>query len=418
MRIGYFYTNFPYEDKIGESDYSKKYPHGGTEIAAYNLAIAMAQKGHKVSVFTSSIDSKDSIEERANMIVYRYGTNFRIETANVSFNLFRKPLIQKVDIVHAHFSTPPGELAGLRYAKKKKIPFVLTYHGDAQKDFGTFIRQMGVSLYNKHFLDNVLSYADVIISPSEYYISESRFLGKYRDKIVVIPNGINLEEFMISYSKGECREKLNLPAQDRMILFLGGLTPYKGPDVLVRAMAKIIKYIPDARLVLVGSGKMKNVLEELARKIGVNDHMEFAGFVTENAKPLYYRAADVFVLPSTMNKEIFGIVNLEAMACGVPIVASKIGGVPDVVKDGENGLLAPPRDSEALADAIIYLLENEEVRSKMGKNGRKKVEDYSWDKIADMTERLYELVLSGERIQDYTGTFRISNPELKQNRES
>lgn len=408
MKIGYFYTHFPYEDKISDPDYSKRYPHGGVEIAASNLAFAMGQKGHEVKVFTSSIDFRDSIKKHENIIIYRYGTNFKIETANVSFNLFRKPITHQVDIVHAHFSTPPGELAALRYAKKKNVPFVVTYHGDPQEDFGNFLRRASVSLYNKYFLNKVLSYADVIISPSKYYIHESRFLGKYKDKIVVISNGINLEDFKISYSKEECRKKLNLSPQDKMVLFLGGLTPYKGPDVLVRAMAKIIKYIPDARLVLVGSGKMRGELEESARKLGVRNHVEFAGFVTEDIKPLYYRAADVFVLPSTMNKEIFGIVNLEAMACSVPIVASKIGGVPDVVKEGENGLLVSPKDSEALAEAIIYLLENEEVRSKMGKNGRKKVEDYSWEKIADETEKLYELMLRGERIQDYMDSFRIA----------
>jgi Glycosyltransferase len=108
---------------------------------------------------------------------------------------------------------------------------------------------------------------------------------------------------------------------------------------------------------------------------------------------LYYKAADVFCLPSTMSTESFGIVNLEAMACGVPIVASKIGGIPDVVKDGENGLLVPPWDSEALADVIIYLLENEDIREKMGNIGREKVEGYSWARIAEETEKVYKEVL-------------------------
>jgi len=84
---------------------------------------------------------------------------------------------------------------------------------------------------------------------------------------------------------------------------------------------------------------------------------------------------------------------LEAMACNVPIVASKIGCIPDVVKDGENGLLVPPRDSEALADAIIYLLKNKDIRERMGENGRKRVENYSWERIAEMTEKVYEEVL-------------------------
>ncbi|MBT9151423.1 MAG: D-inositol 3-phosphate glycosyltransferase [candidate division WS2 bacterium] len=112
-------------------------------------------------------------------------------------------------------------------------------------------------------------------------------------------------------------------------------------------------------------------------------------------KPFYYNAADVFCLPST-STESFGIVNLEAMTCGVPIVASKIGGVPDVVKDGENGLLVQPKDYEALADAIIYLLENEDERERMGKNGREKVESYSWERIAEETEKVYSSLMRQE----------------------
>jgi glycosyltransferase involved in cell wall biosynthesis len=155
-------------------------------------------------------------------------------------------------------------------------------------------------------------------------------------------------------------------------------------------MPKIIKGVPDAKLVFVGSGGMREELERVCKKMGVEKCVRFAGFVGDVfKKALFYRAADVFVLPSA-GPEIFGIVNLEAMACGVPIVASKIGGVPDIVKDGENGLLVPPRDSEALADAIIYLLENEDMREKMGKNGRKKAEGYSWERIAEETEEIYE----------------------------
>lgn len=214
--------------------------------------------------------------------------------------------------------------------------------------------------------------------------------GKYRDKIVVISNGMNIKDFDIPYSREQCREKLGLPLDGGLILFVGSLTPYKGPDILVRAMTKVINGVPDIKLVFVGSGKMESELKGLAKRLNVDKCIKFAGFVEEDLKHLYYKATDVFCLPSTMSTESFGIVNLEAMACGVPVVASKIGGIPDVVKDGENGLLVPPTDSEALADAMIYLLENEEVREKMGKKGREKVGDYSWGRIAKETEKVYE----------------------------
>ena len=390
MKIGYFNTKFPY------SQHFKQYSYGGSTLAAYYLAIEMAKRGHEIDVFTTSVSSKGSIEKYGNMTIYRYGTNFRVLGSIFSFGMFRKPMNHDVNFIHAHFSTLPGEIAGARCAKKKKVPFVLTYHGDWQESFGGFVRRAVLSLYNKHLLDKVLSHADVIISPSEYYIGESRFLGKYRDKIVVIPNGINIDDFDIPYSKEECRVKLELPLDKSIVLFVGNLIPYKGPDVLVKAMPRIIKEVPDTELVFVGSGRMRTELEKLSKKLTVEKYVKFAGFVEEGLKPLYYKAADVFCLPSTMSTESFGIVNLEAMACGIPIVASKIGGIPDVVKDGENGLLVPPKDSEALADAIIYLLEKEDAREKMGKNAREKVEDYSWERIAEETEKVYMVVIEND----------------------
>ena len=388
IKVGYFVTKFPYSQQFEE------YAYGGSSLAAYYLAIEMAKKGHEIDVFTTSVNSKDSVEKHENITIYRYGTNFRVLTSNISFRMLIKPIKYDVNIAHEHFDIPHGLFAGLRYAKKKNVPLVVTYHGDWVESYGGVIRKMGVAFHNKYLVDKLLSYADVIISPSEYYITGSRFLRKYRDKIVVIPNGINLEGFNVRYSKKECREKLGLPLGKKILLYFGYLSPYKGPDVLVKAMTKIIKDVPDAELVFAGKGVMREELEMLSKDLGIEKNVKFAGFVEERLKPLYYKAADVFCLPSTMSTESFGIVNLEAMACGVPIVASKIGGVPDVVKDGENGLLAPPKDSDALADAIIYLLENDEVREKMGKSGREKVKDYSWGRIAEETERVYKRVIS------------------------
>jgi glycosyltransferase involved in cell wall biosynthesis len=393
MKIGYYINRFPYKDHSNDTRYVKQYWCSGAENVAYYLAINIAQKGNKISIFTTSIDSKPSIEKYENIDIYRHSTNFRIMNRNISFSLFLEATEYQIDILHAHLTNSPNDFAVPRYTKGKNIPLIVTYHGDPERNMGGIIYKTGVVFYAKYILDKVLSHADVIISPSGYYISESRFLGKYRDKIVVIPNGINIEDFDIPYSKEECRDKLGLPIDENMILFVGILSPYKGPDVLVRAMPEISKKNRDTKLVFVGSGGMREELEKLCKKTGVEKNVKFAGFVEENLKPLYYRAADVFCLPSTMSTESFGIVNLEAMACGVPIVASKIGGIPDVVKDGENGLLVPPRDSGALADVIIYLLENEDIRERMGKNGRKKVEDYSWEKIAEETENVYETVL-------------------------
>jgi len=394
MKINYFITHFPYKDHFDDKEHFTRYRYGGAELAAYYLALEMAKRGNEVNIFTTSINSKDSFEEYEGVTVHRYGTKLRIEKGNIAYGLFTKPLNHDVDIVHAHFSTPPGEIAALRYTKKKKVPFILTYHGDWQESFGGFVRRMALFFYNKYLLDKVLSCADIIISPSEYYIDESRFLGEYRDKIVAIPNGINVEDFNIPLSKEECRGKLGLPVDKNIILFVGSLTPYKGPEVLVKAMQKIVKEVPDTELVFVGSGKMRDELGKLAEKIGIKNNLKFAGFVEESMKPLYYKAADIFALPSTLNTEVFPIVLLEASAAGLPMVVSDLNTFKCIIEDGYNGLFTKRGDEKSLADAIVYLLENEDIREKMGKNARKKVENYSWDRIAKETEKVYYEVLS------------------------
>lgn len=380
-------------DRVNDTNYIKEYAHGGTEIAAYYLAVEMA-KSNKVDIFTTSIDSKDSFERLKNMDIHRYGTNFRIASANVALNLVFKPLKYDLEVVHAHSPIPYSDLPALLYAKRKKVPFVLTYQYDGQETGGSLIRNTGVSVYNKYLLNKVLDYADIIIATTKAYANESEFLREYTDKITLIPNGINIEDFNISYSKEECRNKLGLSADKNIILFLGSLVPYKGPDILLKAFSAVKKEIPDVELVFAGRGEMHEELVKLSKKLNIEENVKFSGFVDEDLKPVYYRAADIFCLPSTNMGESFGIVNLEAMACGIPIISSKLGGIPDIVKDMENGILVKPGDSKSLADAMIFLLENEDIRKKMGTDGRKKVEEYSWEKIAEKTEDVYKRLKS------------------------
>jgi glycosyltransferase involved in cell wall biosynthesis len=390
--INYFITHFPYKNHFDDASYFACYKCGGAELAAYYLALEMTKRDHKVNVFTTSIDSKDSFERYTHMNVYRYGTKFKVEGGNVSFGLFTKPLSYDGDVVHAHFSTPPAEIAALQYAKKRKLPVVLTYHGDWQESFGGIIRRMALHFYNKNLLNIVLSHVDVIISPSQYYIYDSRFLAKYRDKIVVIPNGINIENFDIQYSKKECREKLGLPIDKNIILFVGSLIRYKRPDILVKAMRIVAKKAPDVELVFVGDGNMKSDLVELSTKLGTKKYIKFAGFVKHDITPLYYKASDILVLPSIT--EVFPLVLLEASASGLPMVVSDLNTFKCIIKDGYNGIIVKRDDAKSFAEAIIYLLENENVRRRMGERAKEKAKEYSWEKIAEKHEDVYERVLN------------------------
>lgn len=387
MKIGYYIRYFPYKNR-------PLHPrlYGGPEVVAYNLAVNMAKRGHEVKIFTISTDHTSSVEKYDDITIYRYAKTFGIGHSNISFGLFQKPLKHQVDLIHAHGSGIAG-FAAIQYPKKKHIPFVLTQHGTVPvESFDKISQRMCVSFYKKYLMKRVLSSANVIISASEYFIDESKFLGKYRDKIVVIPYGVNIEDFDVPHSKEECREKLGLPPDGEILLFLAALNPYKGPDVLLKAMPKIIKKVPDAKLVLVGSGRERGTLGMLSKKLGIDEYVKFAGFVKEHLKPLYYKSADVFVLPSFT--EAFPIVLLEASASGLPMVVSDLETFKCIIEEGYNGIVTKRGDEKNLADAVIYLLENKNIKERMGKNARNKVEDYSWARVAEETEKkVYEKIL-------------------------
>lgn len=388
MKIGYFVNDFPYKDPHTGIEIDRSF-YGGVGNVAYNLAIEMIKRGHKVYVFTSSIDSGNYIEDYGDIIIYRYKQNFTVGQSPCSIDLTYKPLFLNlnIDVVHVHAGNPPSTITAYWYAKKYKIPFVVSYHGDVVWNFGSLIRKICVYSYSKFCITKVLSHACMIISPSINYIEESSLLTKFQKKIAVIPNGINEDEFDIKFSKEECRTKLKLPVDGKIMLFVGGLNPHKGPDSLLKIMPDLLKEIPDAFLVFVGDGVLRKELENLSINLDIEENVMFVGFVEDELKPLYYKSSDIFCLPSI--REPFGIVNLEAMASEIPIVAFSCGGVLDFVFNGKNGFLVPPQDIISFSKTLLYLLTNDDVRLKMGNTGKEMVKNYSWDKAAEATENIY-----------------------------
>jgi glycosyltransferase involved in cell wall biosynthesis len=203
----------------------------------------------------------------------------------------------------------------------------------------------------------------------------------YPREIAVVPMGIELEEY-----KDRCSEKGRETPQKR-IIFVGRFDPVKGLDNLLRAMNSVGKVLPDAQLILVGDGKERKNLESLADSLGIRDSVDFAGRLNGEKKTEYLCQADLFVLPSI--SEGFGIVILEAMACGLPVVATRVGGVPDLVEDGVNGYLVESRDFQEMAKKIILLLQNPTLHHQIATNNRKKVQGYAWENIISQLERIY-----------------------------
>jgi glycosyltransferase involved in cell wall biosynthesis len=389
MRIGYYITRFLYRDEGP----SKKYQCGGGEIAVYNLAVNMASRGHEISVFTSSANSRDSVDAYDGITVYRYATRVTVQSTSISPGIFLKPQKYPLDIVHGHLTVPPASYAAALHAKRRKLPLILTYHSEQQSDWGSLLRRTGASLDNTLIKRALFPSAKAIISFSEYYITQSKLLGAFKDKTVFLPNGVSPADYDIPISRDEARVKLGLPSQGQVLLFVGALSPHKNPDLLVKALPKVLSVFPEATLVLVGDGPMRADLEEMADKLGVRASVRFPGIVDSSMMPLHYRSADAFVLPSTV--ETFGLVVLEACASGLPVIVSSLPTFRTMVEDGINGIIVENQDESAFAEAMIQLLGDDELGKTMSQNAKQRANDFSWQRIAEETEELYSTVLAG-----------------------
>ena len=207
-------------------------------MVTYHLCLELTKLGHEVLVFTSSLGEIETIQEYGNVTVHRYATSLRLENTYISPGLLFNPLLVdcEADVVHIQMGTPPGAIAGYLYAKKRKKPYVLSFHGESEAVFGGVSKRLLMSIYNRFIIDRILRDARQISTLSEYFFDQSRYLRRYTDKIWYIPNGVDASDYVVSFSKDECRKRLQLPADKKIVLFVGGLTHSKAPDVLLRAM--------------------------------------------------------------------------------------------------------------------------------------------------------------------------------------
>lgn len=386
MKIAHFVSNFP-QNNLGEAY--------GKSLAAYNLCRELFKQGHQVHVFTISQGNKNITEENEGVKIHRYKPLASYKSESISFRIFTDSLKYDFDIIHIHSGISVTVLAGYLYAVLKKKPLIITWHGDSVTDsksnrYVGLVPRIAASLY-KYWINIVLSRADRIISVSKAYINESRFLKKYQNKITIIPNGIDMKSLETQCSKEECKNKLGFDGK-KVVLFLGSLYDIKGPQVLLKAIPEVIKNEKDVVFVFAGGGDIEKY-KSLAEKLNIAKHTKFVGYVTKE-KPIYYKSADVFVLPSL--SECFPLVLLEAMACEVPIVASKVGGVPDIIEDGKNGMHFLSNNHTDLGRILLHLLSDETSRKKIGFASKAIISRYSWKTIAKETETLYQNVACGQ----------------------
>jgi rhamnosyl/mannosyltransferase len=287
----------------------------------------------------------------------------------------------KADIVEIHHPNPMANLSYLLAKPKGKL--VVMYHSDIVRQHITF------SLYYP-LLMWMLERAQRIIVTSSNYLASSILLAKFRHKCVVIPLGIDPRKF-----ERQGREEEITAIRSRhggkIILFVGRLTRYKGLPYLMEAMKRV-----SGQLVIVGRGELEGELKVQVERDNLSRKVHFLGELQEENLVPFFHACDLLVLPSITRNEAFGLVQLEAMACGKPVVSTRLEtGVQYVNQNEKTGLVVPPRNSMALTEAMNRLLEDEKLRVRMGMEGRRRVEtEFTKERMVQETLKLYEEVLT------------------------
>ncbi|MDK2897345.1 MAG: hypothetical protein PWP04_1465 [Candidatus Atribacteria bacterium] len=284
------------------------------------------------------------------------------------------------DILHAHVALPDG-YAGVLLACELKLPLVVSIHGQDLQH--TIYR----NAYCRRALTHVFSHASrvILVSNKLKHLAEKFF--DCHDKLAVIPNGVDLRKVPVPELEG-------LPEQERKTTFLSvsNLISTKGIDLNLAALQRLCSKYPWLRYRVIGDGPLENKLKEMTASLGLDDYVEFLGRQPHDCVMQYMAECDIFTLPSW--NEAFGVVYVEAMAHGKPVIGCQGEGIEDFVEHGKTGMLVKPRDVDSLVEALDFLLSHPEEAKAMGERGRKLVlENYTWEKNAEKTIAVYEDVL-------------------------
>lgn len=360
---------------------------GGMNVYVRELSRALCPKGFEIDIFTrAQAPSRPTVvnDNGARIIYLKAGplTPYPKELLPRYFQEFLAKIVSfatagEYGLIHSHHW-----LSGWVATRLKniwKVPLIHTFH--------TLGSLKPSTRYRLQIETHTAEEADSIISTS---LSEKNQLVQYynadSDKIHVLPCGVNLKLFR-RLEPGLCKEYLGLPQQS-YLLFVGRIDPIKSIETLLKAMRRLDSA---AHLLIIGGEDGNSELQSLRKmtgKLGITDKVSFLRAKPQTILPYYYSAAEMCILPSRY--ESFGLVTLEAMACGTPVIASRVGGIPEVVEDGKTGFLITPGDEKEIADRIDCLLRDERLRNFMVSQARKRARKFSWKSVADKVSSVYE----------------------------
>lgn len=383
---------------------------GGLAEHVSNLSRALVRQGLEVHVLTIGGNDVEPYEEIDGVQVHRINTyslsapDFRTWILHLNFSLLEYAVtlintIKNVDIIHAHDWLVAYTGRALKHAFQ--LPLVATIHAT---EYG---RNHGLHNENQRYISDVewwLTYEawQVIVCSSYMKRELGGFFQVPDDKMVVIPNGVNVGDSQLKVR--------NIQGNEKYVFFIGRLVREKGVQVLIEAAPKILNRFPEARFIIAGTGPYEEHLRAAVRDLRLEHRVHFAGYVNDQMRNKLYKQSTVAVFPSLY--EPFGIVALEAMAAGTPVVVSDTGGFGEILEHGVNGLKCYVGSSDSLADNIVAVLGDQNLAEGLRKNGYDMARNrYSWSNIAGRTASVYENVIrQAAKSNWHTDTWMASDP--------
>lgn len=370
------------------TDYYPPHFGGGVEAVVSQLASHLAAADHEVLVITIGERAAAGSEQIEGVTVRRFpGIRMsRVTGLELTISIAAQRSIKRTiaqfgpDVVNAHHLYFATTLPTLTAANDLGVPAVLTLHVAGMESFGGW-RGAVARFYERRMGGRIVDQADALIAVSEAVAVTVH--PHTRSSVSVIPNGVDLRRFKPPASRQRSNAR---------IIYVGRLIANKGPDIALSAFREVHREMSDATLLMVGDGPMRKRLENYARSNHITHSVEFLGLREDVADLM--RQSEVFVRPSFV--EGMPLTVLEAMACGLPVVASNVGGVSEIVQNGETGLVVPPGSVASVASALLRLLGDETLSRKMGEAGRTRVmKRHSWEAATAATYEVFSTVVRG-----------------------
>ena len=380
---------------------------GGTGAYVYYLSHSLQKLGHTVHVVARhSEDSEDEFD--GIKVHYRKGSG----NALTRYWRFARSASKKIeelnkqigfDIIHANLPLVPSFAIPTDSAKALVCAVHSTWKGEAivtrqsnPKELNPNEKMMlRFNRLLRRYETKLMKQSDALIAVSRYTVGElTELYGIEEEKIHVIYNGVDINKFKPRPDRAELRREFGLEEEKKIVLFVGRLYHRKGLEILLRSIPPIIQEFGDVKFAISGTGfkKKEQSLRELAKQLEIEDYVTFLGYVPDEKLPSLYSASDIFVLPAIYENFPFAI--LEAQATGLPVVSTKVGGIPEFLADKENGFLIDPGDEKQLTQRVLTLLQDPKLAEEMGRRGRKLIEEkFAWRLITSQVIDLYHKLL-------------------------